>query len=36
MKDSQHAAGLVILVVKYIKVNNERFSTIAGAPGYPA
>ena len=27
MKDSQHAAGVINAVAKYIKANNERFST---------
>ena len=27
MKDSQPAASVIALVIKYIKVNNERFST---------
>ena len=29
MKDSQQLEGAVIMMVKYIKVNNERFSTVA-------
>ena len=30
MKDSQQVAGIVLLYGKYIKANNERFSTLAG------
>ena len=29
MKDSQHGLKAVIENVKYIKANNERFSTVA-------
>ena len=31
MKDSQHVIRRLYCVAKYIKANNERFSTVAGS-----
>ena len=33
MKDSQHVFNHGVVVIKYIKANNERFSTLIGRSG---
>ena len=35
MKDSQRGAVLVLSTSKYIKANNERFSTVIVCTGIP-